>query len=100
MFIVPVLVYPVYLYGKECWYFLEKMKGARGGGKESQSEKFCRCIKKVRRSVRSPRGSPESAAIGICVKSVLQRHGRTLRRFKCGPKPKVQTQKLLRGSSY
>jgi len=80
--------------------------------KESQSKKFCSCIKKVRKTFKNPRGSresgfsktktsqaissanSESAAIGICVKSVLQTKGRTLRRFTCGKKPKVLTQNL------
>ena len=64
--------------------------------RESQGERFCRCIKKVRRSVKRPVGSAESAAIGICVRSVLQRRGRTLRKFTCrGRRPKVLTQRLL-----
>jgi hypothetical protein len=44
---------------------------------------FCNCIKKVRRYIKSIKGSKESAAIAICVKSVLQTKGKTLRRFKC-----------------
>lgn len=78
--------------------------------KESQSKKFCSCIKKVRKTFKKPRGSKEfsfsktktsqalssakseSAAIAVCVKSVLQTKGRTLRRFTCGKKPKVLTQ--------
>ena len=80
--------------------------------KESQGKRFCSCIKKVRKSFKNPRGSrefsssktktsqalsfakSESAAIGICVKSVLQTKGKTLRRFTCGKKPKVITQKM------
>jgi hypothetical protein len=62
--------------------------------KESQGKRFCSCIKKVRKSFKNPRGSRESAAIGICVKSVLQTKGKTLRRFTCGKKPKVITQKM------
>jgi hypothetical protein len=44
---------------------------------------FCNCIKKVRRYIKPIKGSKESAAIAICVKSVLQTRGKTLRRFKC-----------------
>jgi hypothetical protein len=37
--------------------------------------------------------SKESAAIGICVRSVIQRRGRTLRKFECGRRPRLETQK-------
>jgi hypothetical protein len=44
---------------------------------------------------------PESLAIAICVKSVLQTRGRTLRKFRCNPegkkKPFLQTQPLFVG---
>lgn len=61
-------------------------------------KELCRCIKKVRKTVRLRRGqnksmkSKESAAIGICVKSVLHTRGKTLKRFKCRPKPYLLTQ--------
>lgn len=59
---------------------------------ESQSAKFCSCIKKVHSTLKN---SKESRAIAICVKSVLQRKGRTLKRFRCrGKKPFLQTQNL------
>jgi hypothetical protein len=68
---------------------------------ESLSKRFCKCIKKVRKTIRlrpsqSRRGNDakEQAAIAVCVKSVLQTKGKTLRRFKCGRKPRIQTQKL------
>ena len=49
-----------------------------------QALRFCRCIKGVRKTIRvRPGQSKESAAIAICVKSVLQRRGRTLKKFKC-----------------
>lgn len=52
-----------------------------------QLDRLCRCIKQVRKTVklRSGRGpkAKEKAAIGICVKSVLQSKGRTLRKFSC-----------------
>lgn len=70
---------------------------------------LCHCIKRVRKTVR-PRSSKqgtlgsnkriknpsfknrEQAAIGICVRSVLQTRGKTLKRFKCGKKPYLLTQ--------
>jgi hypothetical protein len=61
--------------------------------KESQGERFCGCIKKVRRTVKATRGTKEQAAIAICVKSVLQTRKRTLKKFTCkNGKPNVQTQ--------
>lgn len=77
--------------------------GVKGGLGE-----FCRCIKKVRRSVTPRPGSnKESAAIGICVKSVLQTRGRTLRKFSCRGrkrgrkgKPFLQTKKLVGGGGH
>jgi hypothetical protein len=71
-----------------------------GGGHSSKlASKFCRCIKHVRKTVRvrgknKSRKAKESAAIGICTKSVVQKRGRTLKRFKCAPKPSLQTQKV------
>jgi len=72
--------------------------------RKSQTDRFCRCIKKVRKTIRVRRGTPntnqgrEGAAIGICVKSVLQRKlkptGRTLRKFSC-KKHRVVTQPEL-----
>lgn len=64
---------------------------------------FCRCIKKVRKTVklrpsqknRSTKGK-EKAAIAICVTSVLQTKGKTLKRFKCRPKPRLEVQKPKR----
>jgi hypothetical protein len=57
------------------------------------AERFCDCVKSVRKTIRlrpssqtskakTPRAK-ESAAIGVCVKSVLQTRGRTLKKFKC-----------------
>ena len=72
--------------------------------KESQTRRFCRCIKKVRATFKPTRGSKESAAIAICVKSVLQgkTKKRTLRKFHCktrkGKKALVLTQPALGGS--
>lgn len=56
--------------------------------------KFCKCIKKVSKTVKVRKGSTkEQAAIGICTKSVLFTRGRTLKRFTCGKKGRLQTQK-------
>jgi len=50
--------------------------------------RFCQCIKAVK-----ARGISEQGAIAICVKSVVQKRGRTLKKFKCGKKGKLVTQK-------
>lgn len=68
---------------------------------------LCHCIKKVRNTVklrtvkrsaeqtkRNIKKEKEKAAIAICVSSVLQTKGKTLKRFKCGKKPYLLTQKL------
>jgi hypothetical protein len=61
-----------------------------------QADRFCRCIKSVKKSVKLREGrgeeARERAAIAICVKSVLQRRGRTLKRFSCRKGAKLQTQ--------
>ena len=66
--------------------------------KKSQSRRFCNCIKNVKRYIKplSGRGSAakEGAAIAICTKSVLQTRGKTLRKFSCKKKMKLQTQPL------
>jgi hypothetical protein len=67
---------------------------------------LCHCIKKVRNTVKlrstkrnirktmqETKKEKEKAAIAICVTSVLQRKGKTLKRFKCGKKPYLLTQK-------
>jgi hypothetical protein len=56
------------------------------GTKRSLSAKFCSCEKKLKATRR------KRYAIPICVKSVLQTRGRTLKRFSCGGKPRVITQ--------
>ena len=64
---------------------------------------FCRCIKKVRQTIKLRPGikktaaAKEAAAIGVCVKSVLQTKGKTLKRFKCGKRMALTTQKPLKG---
>ncbi len=86
------------------------MKG--GGGAEHKHkrnrlvDKFCRCIKAVRKTVkvrgRVKRGrrdqAAESAAFGICTKSVLQTRKKTLFKVRCTRRtggPRLQTQKPL-----
>jgi len=73
--------------------------------KESQTKRFCRCIKKVQKTVKARKGSSkESGAIAICVTSVLQgkTKKRTLKKFHCktrnGKKARVITQTRLGGS--
>lgn len=59
-----------------------------------QAQKFCRCIKSVRKTLKNRPGSTkEQGAIAVCVKSVVQKRGRTLKTFKCGKKPRLVTQK-------
>ena len=75
---------------------------------KSLATSLCHCIKQVRKTVRPKNRSnkskknkyiknpsfkeKEKAAIGICVRSVLQTRGKTLKRFKCGKKPYLLTQ--------
>ena len=61
----------------------------------SQTRKFSSCVKKVRKTVKTRKGSnPESAAIAICTKTILFPRGRTIKRFKMiKGKPKLITQK-------
>jgi hypothetical protein len=68
---------------------------------KTMAKKLCSCIGKVRKTVKLRKGqkktraNKEKAAIGICVKSVLQTRGRTLKRFSCGKKPSLITQDPL-----
>lgn len=55
----------------------------------NQTQKFCKCIKKVRRTFRNEKGP-----IAVCVKSVLWKKNRTLKRFKCGRHGRVITQPM------
>ena len=70
---------------------------------KSLATSLCHCIKQVRKTVRPQTKKnkyiknpsfkeKEKAAIGICVRSVLQTRGKTLKRFKCGKKPYLLTQ--------
>lgn len=57
----------------------------------SYTRKFNRCVKKVRKTIKARKGSTkESAAIGVCTKSVLFPRGRTIKRYR---KSKLITQK-------
>ena len=67
------------------------------GGRTSRKlgNKFNRCVKSVRQTVRArPKSTKESAAIAICTKSVLQTRGLTMKRYK---KKRLVTQKKFRG---
>jgi hypothetical protein len=67
------------------------------GGRTSRKlgNKFNRCVKSVRQTVRArPKSTKESAAIAICTKSVLQTRGRTMKRYRKG---RLVTQKKFRG---
>jgi len=55
---------------------------------------FCRCIQKVRKSLSQTRRKDRvGRSIGICVRSVLQTRGKTLKYFNCG-KHRLVTQPL------
>lgn len=56
-----------------------------GGGRRRRGSKFDRCVKTVRKTVKARKGSnKESAAIAICVTSVLHPKGKTLKRYRRG----------------
>ncbi len=76
--------------------------------KNKLAQDFCRCIKKVRKTIKLRPGQKntpaarEAAAIGVCVQSVLQTKGKTLKSFRCGKKgqtPTLKTQKPLKGGA-
>ena len=65
-----------------------------------QSLRFCKCIKSVKNTLKLRKGqrgdaAREKAAIAICVKSVLQTKGRTLKKFSCRKGAKIITQKPI-----
>lgn len=69
---------------------LTKLSPRKGGSRISS--KFDKCVKSVRKTVKARKGSnKESAAIGICTKSVLHTRGRTMKRYRKG---RLTTQKL------
>ena len=62
----------------------------------SQKDKFCKCVKGVRRTVKLNKKnaqSKEGAAIAICTRTILFPRGRTLKKLRCGKKGKLVTQK-------
>lgn len=72
-------------------------KGGDVGGRKSRKlgNKFNRCVKSVRSTVRARKGSnKESAAIAICTTSVLHPRGRTIKRYR---KKRLVTQRKFRG---
>jgi pyrroline-5-carboxylate reductase len=61
-----------------------------------KAKKLCRCIKQVRKTVKVKPNTfqeRERAAIGICVRSVIQgkNRKRTIKKFSCGSRPKLIT---------
>jgi hypothetical protein len=71
--------------------FMNRPAGTGGKRKKGQTAKFNRCVKSVQKTVKARKGSTkESAAIGICVKTVLHKRGRTLKRYS---KKRLVTQK-------
>lgn len=83
-----------------------KTRNKREASAPVLAKKLCSCIKKVYKTVKLRKGvtktkkNYEKAAIGICVKSVVQRkeHTRTLRRFSCRKNkklPKLITQTAI-----
>ena len=79
-------------------YLVEMVVAKKGERHKTLRGKFCSCIKKVRRTVkvrgrrRPTTRNRESAAIGICVKSVLGTRGKTLHHFTCKDKQTLKTQ--------
>ena len=60
------------------------------------AEKFCRCIKKVGRTLKVKPKAREPASIAICTKSVLQvARKRTLKKFTCKKHAVLKTQPLI-----
>jgi len=66
---------------------------------EATGKRFCNCIKKVRKTIKARgKSTKEQGAIAVCIKSVLQTKGKTLRKFNCknSKSPRVITQNLLK----
>ena len=66
---------------------------------EAVGKRFCNCIKKVRKTIKArSKSTKEQGAIAVCVRSVLQSKGKTLRKFNCknAKTPRVLTQNLLK----
>jgi hypothetical protein len=59
-----------------------------------EAEKFCRCIKGVRKTIKARKGSSkESGAIAVCTTRLLWPHGKTLRKVRCDKRKQLLTQK-------
>jgi hypothetical protein len=72
-------------------------QSSKGGLRTQLSSKFNRCVKSVKKTVKARKGSnKESAAIAICTKSVLQKRGRTMKRYT---RKRLVTQKKFRGGA-
>jgi hypothetical protein len=62
-----------------------------GRRRKSQTKRFGSCVKAVRKTVKTRKGSSkESAAIAICTTSILYPRGRTIKRYR---KDRLLTQK-------
>ncbi len=71
---------------------------------KTQAEEFCSCIKKVKKSLKNQNrkngkntknlNEYEKGGIAICVKSMLQSKGRTLKKFHCKKPPMLKTQTM------
>jgi len=60
------------------------------------TRKFCSCIPKVRKTLKKgSRKDKTGRSIAICVRSVLQTRGKTLKKFNCGMK-RLETQPIKR----
>lgn len=78
--------------------FYNAIRGGKGRKSRKLGNKFNRCVKSVRSTVRARKGSnKESAAIAICVKSVLHTRGKTMKRYRKG---RLITQKKFRGGCW
>jgi GNAT superfamily N-acetyltransferase len=65
--------------------------------REPQVDRFCRCVKKVRKTLKARPGStPDQGGIAVCTKSVLQTKGRTLKKVNCS-KHILETQPIKAG---
>jgi len=60
-------------------------------GRKTRAKRFCSCVRKLEKLGKN--------GIPLCVASILQRRGRTLKKFKCGKKPSLITQPPLANST-
>ena len=66
--------------------------------KNTRAKKFCKCIKSVRKTLKAREGSTkEQGAIAVCVKSMLHSKKLTIKKFNCGRKPRMTTQRRKLG---